>query len=172
MEEQTKTNDWLTNEEEELNKQTTFDGEKLPSLQFEENKVTAFTVDFTEPFNEWEDTENKSTKAIIPVSQGEVKLNLWLNKKNPLYKDLIHAGKKFDYEGYEWVKSEFGFHMSHPNTFYKGGIIGKVNIVDCVEKSDSEWFSGPYGFEFEDAKPIDFIPCQGQLKFFEVDYGI
>ncbi len=94
MDEQTNANDWLTNEAEELNKQTTFDGEKLPSLQFEENKVTAFTVDFSAPFSEWADTENKSTKAIIPVSQGEVKLNLWLNKKNPLYKDLIHAGKE------------------------------------------------------------------------------
>jgi len=94
METQTKTEDWLVKEEEELNKQTNFDGEKLPSLQFEENKVVKFTIDFSVPFSEWEDTVNKSVKAIIPVTQGEVKLNLWLNKKNPLYKDLIHAGRE------------------------------------------------------------------------------
>ena len=94
METQTETTDWLAKEEEELNKQTNFDGEKLPSLQFEENKITKFTIDFSAPFPEWEDTVNKATKAIIPVTKGEVKLNLWLNKKNPLYKDLIHAGKE------------------------------------------------------------------------------
>ena len=94
MEEQTNADNWLAKEEEELSKQTNFDGEKLPSLQFEENKVVKFTVDFAKPFPEYDDQVNKSIKAIIPVTQGEVKLNLWLNKKNPLYKDLIHAGKE------------------------------------------------------------------------------
>jgi len=91
-EEQTKTTDWLTEEQEELNQQKTFDGEKLPSLQFEENKIVEFTVDFSNKFDKWEDTVNKSTKAIIPVTEKGEKKILWLNIKNPLYRDLIHSG--------------------------------------------------------------------------------
>lgn len=85
--------DWIEKEAEELNKQATFDGDKLPALQFEENKVVKFGVDFSEPFKEYHDQENKVLKAIIPVTQNGEKKILWLNKKNPLYKDLILAGK-------------------------------------------------------------------------------
>jgi hypothetical protein len=94
MEEQTKTTDWLTQEQEELNQQTNFDGEKLPSLKFEENKTIEFTVDFSKKFEQWKDTENNSLKKIIPVTEKDVKKILWLNVKNPLYKDLINAGKE------------------------------------------------------------------------------
>jgi len=91
-EEQTTNEDWLTNEKEKLNSQTTFDGERLPSLQFEENKIIEFDVDFSEPFKEWEDRENKTMKRIIPVvHEGEKKV-LWLNIKNPLYRELIQKG--------------------------------------------------------------------------------
>ena len=30
--------------------------------------------------------------------------------------------------------------------FRKGAIIGEVDIVDCVTKSTSPWFEGPFGF--------------------------
>jgi len=85
---------WLEAEAEELDKQTSFTGEKLPSLQFEENKVIRFTVDFEVPFGAYDDTTNKCVKAIIPVEQNGVKKILWLNKKNPLYKDLVHKGRE------------------------------------------------------------------------------
>ena len=89
---QEQVNKWLETEAEELNKQTSFDGEKLPSLQFEENKIVKFEIDFSEPFQEYDDITNKCVKAIIPVIHNEEKKVLWLNKKNPLYKDLIHGG--------------------------------------------------------------------------------
>jgi len=85
---------WLEAEAEELNKQTSFTGERLPSLQFEENKVIRFTVDFEVPFGAYDDTTNKCVKAIIPVEQNGVKKILWLNKKNPLYKDLVYKGRE------------------------------------------------------------------------------
>jgi len=94
MEEQEQVENWLESEEQELNKQTSFDGEKVPSLQFEENKIVEFEVDFKERFAEWRDEVNRCVKAIIPVVHEGEKKNLWLNKKNPLYKDLIHAGKE------------------------------------------------------------------------------
>jgi len=85
---------WLDKETEELNKQASFDGERIPSLQFEEGKVVKFKIDFSEPFKEFDDTINKCVKAIIPVEHKGEKKILWLNKKNPLYKDLIHKGKE------------------------------------------------------------------------------
>jgi len=93
VEEQTQVDkNWLANEKEELNKQTSFTGEKLPALQFEENKIVDFSVDFSKPFDVYDDVENKCVKAIIPVIYKDEKKVLWLNKKNPLYKDLIHLG--------------------------------------------------------------------------------
>lgn len=50
-----------------------------------------------------------------------------------------------------------------------GCIVGKVDIVDCVEESDSPWFSGRYGFVLKN--PVPFakpIPLKGALGFFEV----
>lgn len=54
----------------------------------------------------------------------------------------------------------------------RGGIIGSVEIVDCVTASASPWFCGPYGFALRDARPLSFRPCRGRLGFFEVpDYA-
>lgn len=50
-----------------------------------------------------------------------------------------------------------------------GCIVGTVDIVDCVSKSDSPWFFGRYGFVL--ANPVAFekpIPCKGALGFFTV----
>jgi len=83
---------WLNDEAQALKEQTSFTGEKLPALQFEENKVTRFKVDFTEKFATYDDVTNKTVKAIIPVEHNGEKKILWLNKKNPLYSDLIVRG--------------------------------------------------------------------------------
>ena len=87
-------NNWLEDEAQTLNEQKAFDGEKLPALQFEENKIVKFKVDFSEKFNVYNDTENKVIKAIIPVEHNGEKKILWLNKKNPLYSELILKGKE------------------------------------------------------------------------------
>ena len=50
----------------------------------------------------------------------------------------------------------------------RGGIIGSVEIVDCVTESNSRWFMGRYGFVLRDPKPLPFIPWKGQLGFFDV----
>lgn len=50
----------------------------------------------------------------------------------------------------------------------RGGIIGSVEIVDCVERSDSRWFVGRYGFVLRNPQPFPFLPYRGQLGFFDV----
>ena len=50
----------------------------------------------------------------------------------------------------------------------RGGVVGAVEIVDCVTKSDSPWFHGRYGFVLRDPKPLGFVPIKGALGFFDV----
>jgi len=86
------TADWLKEEAEQINVHEDYD--ELPSLQFEENKITTFDVDFSEPFNKWTGKQGKNdvTKAIIPVIEKNEKKNLWLNVRNPLYSDIVKRG--------------------------------------------------------------------------------
>lgn len=53
-------------------------------------------------------------------------------------------------------------------TIHRGGIIGSVELVDCVERSDSPWFVGLYGFVLRDPQMLPFTPWKGQLGFFDV----
>lgn len=48
-----------------------------------------------------------------------------------------------------------------------GAIIGIAEIVDCVARSSSPWFVGRYGFVLANAQPIQPIPVNGVLGFFE-----
>ena len=91
----------------------------------------------------------------------------------------IHAGKKFDYDGFNWLcthsrgrldyvdMSEWATQAVYPTL---GAIIGEVTIIDCVAKSYSPWFDGPYGFIV--ANPTLYeksLPCRGRLGFFKPD---
>lgn len=92
----TKMEEQITNwlEEEEKNLQEPKEFETLPSLVLEENKVVEFEVDFSNPFENWEDKVNGVTKKIIPVTHEGEKKNWWLNVKNPTYREVILAGKE------------------------------------------------------------------------------
>ncbi len=50
----------------------------------------------------------------------------------------------------------------------RGGIIGSVEIVDCVTSSSSPWWMGPVGFVLANPQPLPFLPCRGRLGFFDV----
>jgi hypothetical protein len=49
----------------------------------------------------------------------------------------------------------------------RGGIVGIAEVVDCVDRSDSEWFVGKFGFVLANQQPIEFIQCPGALGFFD-----
>jgi len=51
---------------------------------------------------------------------------------------------------------------------YRGGIIGVVDLLDCVERSSSRWFSGDYGFVLANPRPIEPVPCKGRLGLFDL----
>lgn len=91
-------------------------------------------------------------------------------KTNYRGKFLIHASRNFDYAGYQYVRETFPRINLPPECEYKfGGIIGKANLIDCVDFHQSPWFGGEYGFVISEAENIDFIPCKGKLGFFDPD---
>ena len=60
---------------------------------------------------------------------------------------------------------ELGFDF---DALQRGGIIGSVEIADCVTDSASPWFVGRYGFVLRDPQPLPFVPLKGRLGFFDV----
>ena len=82
---------WLEQEQKELD-ESSFDGEKLPTLIMVENRVTEFEVDFSKRFEKWIEPDTGTVKKIIPVLHNGERKNLWLNTRNPLYSAIIKAG--------------------------------------------------------------------------------
>lgn len=80
---------------------------------------------------------------------------------------LVHASKGMTRDEYEnapiWIVDLPDF-----DQLERGGIVGSVELVDCVRDSESEWFYGAYGFVLRDPKPLPFIPYKGALGFFDV----
>lgn len=90
---------------------------------------------------------------------------------------LVHASKSMTRA--EWSGAWTFSHGSGANpkaheagltfgTIERGGIVGSVEIVDCIEDSTSRWFVGRYGFLLRDPRPIPFRRWKGALGFFQV----
>jgi hypothetical protein len=82
----------------------------------------------------------------------------------------IHAAKGMT--NHEWNEATYFMHshlgLTPPMriSMERGGIVGVAEMVDCVDRSDSPWFFGRYGFVLRNIRPVEFIPCRGELKFF------
>lgn len=86
---------------------------------------------------------------------------------------LVHAAKgctRAEHENAAWFADP---QPGSPNVpllaeLDRGGIVGSVEIVDCVTDSASHWFVGRYGFVLRDPLLLPFTPWRGQLGFFDV----
>lgn len=86
---------------------------------------------------------------------------------------LIHAGKKFDIDGFEWIAENFAFPMPRKHQFMCGGIIGMATLKNVVRQyTVSPWFFGPWGFRLIDPKPVPFVPLKGKLGIFDVNVAL
>lgn len=88
---------------------------------------------------------------------------------------LIHAAKAWDDDEFcdavNFMKA-LGITLPDPRTLEHGGIIGSVEVVDCVSSSTSPWFCGRFGFVLRDPRPLPFVALRGQLSFFGVPAGL
>ena len=86
---------------------------------------------------------------------------------------LVHASKGMTAEEYRealYVARSIRRDIEEMPSFTeieRGGIIGSVELVDCVRQSESRWFYGPWGFVLAAPTASPFLPCRGQLGFFE-----
>ena len=82
---------------------------------------------------------------------------------------LIHAGKVFDHEGLASILAAFPeMRAVLPAQYDMGGIVGRAQLVSCVQTHESRWFTGPYGFVMFDPRPLQLVPLRGQLGLFDV----
>lgn len=86
---------------------------------------------------------------------------------------LIHASKgmtKTEYKEVVLIVRSIDQAIEIPpfDELERGGIVGKAFLTDCVNQSSSPWFFGRLGFVLENAKPLPFAVCKGQLGFFNL----
>jgi hypothetical protein len=79
---------------------------------------------------------------------------------------LIHAGLGKDTFDCVAMCKRLGVPLPDVSTLPRGGIVGVVDIVDCVTASDDPFFFGPFGFVLANARPLPFTPCRGFQRFF------
>ena len=114
--------------------------------------------------------------SLIVLAGKDIENRTWAtNVRGPV---LIHAAKnmtKWEYlDAMDFADATGICKIGHlfdsflPNNLPRGGIIGSVNLVNCVQRSDSPWFQGPFGFVLRDPKPLPFAPFKGRLGFFDV----
>lgn len=109
-------------------------------------------------------------------------VNGWKNVENREWptrfrgRVLIHASKSMTrgdlfactlfLRGFSWGPWLIA-KLPTPEHLERGGIVGEATILDCATRHESEWFTGPYGFVLHHQRPLPFMPCRGQLHFFE-----
>ncbi|HAF48556.1 MAG TPA: hypothetical protein DCL08_04850 [Anaerolineaceae bacterium] len=108
--------------------------------------------------NGYKDVENRSWKT---------------NYRGPLY---IHAGKKFDEADYNSLMSQFkSIVFPQMNQFKFGGIIGIVDLVDCLEDYRSIWFQKEinnkkhYAWVLTNPQKVKFFRIRGQQGLFTIN---
>lgn len=97
------------------------------------------------------------------------------HRRGPIW---IHAGQRIDREAA--LDCRMGIHpvTGEPAPELKiltleylkahsGGILGRAEIVDCVEASEDPWFVGRYGIVMARPAQVEFRPLKGALGFFD-----
>jgi hypothetical protein len=118
---------------------------------------------------------------LIVTGRKDIENRSWhTSRRGPIF---VHAGLKIDRDAHNDL-----IHGHHPVTgeqdhalgeaylaaidageIHKGGIVGQVEIVDCVCNSASDWFVGDFGFVLANAAALPFRPLKGALQFFKVE---
>lgn len=114
--------------------------------------------------------------AIVHAGKDIENRDWYCRYRGPL---IIHAAKGMTRDEYEDClacchaisrKHPFaeGLHLPSFEMLQRGGIIGLVDMVDCVSESASPWFFGKYGFVLRNPRSVEFVPFKGALGIFDV----
>ena len=82
---------------------------------------------------------------------------------------IIHASKTWDQAGYDFITGELCLHVPPKPMHVFGALIGKAFMTDCIDRSNSKWFSGQYGYVLKNPEEFLFpIPYRGMPGPFDV----
>lgn len=80
---------------------------------------------------------------------------------------LIHAALRLASEIDSLTRDILADCNRDPQRMRRGGIIGTVELIDCVTEQWSDpFFTGPFGFVLANPRPCRFRPCRGRLGLF------
>ena len=74
---------------------------------------------------------------------------------------LVHASQGMTRQEYNmatWIAGPLGVTIPPFEELLRGGIIGSVELVDCLEVSSSPWYMGEKGYLLRDPRPLPFVP--------------
>lgn len=82
---------------------------------------------------------------------------------------LIHASSSTLWVSAEYsdrIRLEYG--VTLPQEFELGGIVGVVEVVECVKRHSSKWkFPNSWGWVLENPWRLPFRPCKGFVGLFK-----
>ena len=97
---------------------------------------------------------------------------------------LIHASRGIYEEYYDYLVANTDIPLPSKDQFGYGGVVGIARLALCARpdeipptltREQRAHFSGVprdgFGFLFENAKPLELMPCPGKLGIFEIDMG-
>jgi hypothetical protein len=101
---------------------------------------------------------------LIVHGRKDIENRTWVtNHRGPL---LIHAGVKLYPTPLAEIEHHYGITIPRDALLF-GGVIGKVDVVDCVRQSSSKWFNGPYGFVLANPVALPFTRMRGHQGLFD-----
>jgi hypothetical protein len=101
---------------------------------------------------------------LIITGHKDVENRSWTTTyRGPL---LIHAARRPD-DVMTDIKNRYGVSIDRTSLQFSG-IIGRVELVDVVKRSNSKWFLGPFGFVFRNPVALPFAPIGGRQKLFDL----
>lgn len=88
----------------------------------------------------------------------------------------VHAsGKRMTRDDWDWLRGlceDNGVTAPSEEDIRYGGVIGVVQITDCVTEHPSPWFEGDYGYVLDNPTPCNFLSCKGRLGWFDVNIEV
>lgn len=116
--------------------------------------------------------------ALVVLGYKTIEVRTWATSyRGPL---LIHAARQSDPRRLPWPIPDSARRLAE----LRGGIVGIVELVDCLSYTDRErftldsalhwnlpeWFAPPcmYGFVFRQPRPLPFVNCSGWFRLFRV----
>ena len=83
---------------------------------------------------------------------------------------MIHASSTtadFTEELVNYIRKRYGIVL--PEELDIGGIVGVVDVVDCVKTHPSKWkFRGKWGWVLKNPRRLPFRKCKGAVGFFAI----